>query len=164
MPRKTLRVRDVSGRWVEIEPGEVCPPPIRHKSLDTALLLRIALVHRALQDALTAPAGQTMSLGQFEVSFMRCDSPGDEVSAWEAVSLALEKAQGLYPPEQCDRQSLYRQFLFMLCGALTDEELREEGSIMLTQCFQSSHSASRGATVGRDATAATCYDLLQAGA
>jgi hypothetical protein len=128
----------------------VAEQPIRHQSLDAAVLNRIMLVHRALRDVLCSPSDQVLSLEQFETSFLRCESPAKDVEFWEGVATALEKAQSFYPPEQYDRRSLYRRLLFMICGTLTEEQWLEEDTSILTRCFRlapNGHSANNVAGI-----------------
>jgi hypothetical protein len=141
MPRKTLRVRDISGHWVEIAPADVCPPPIQRKLLDEASLKRIGLVHTALKDVLVAPSNEPLSLEQFEIGFLRGESPEEELKLWEGVATALEKARGSYPPEKYDRKALYLRLLCLICGAATDQELRDDDSAILSRCFASSYQS-----------------------
>lgn len=144
-----MRVRDVCGRWLEIEPTDVCPPPIRRKSIKKALLERIGFAHDALHDLLLAPNDTPLSLEQFEVGFLRSHSALEELKVWEAIVIALEKAQFALPPEKYDRRALYRRLLFMLCGALTDGEAHEHESRILVHCFNSSFSSPHSASPAR---------------
>lgn len=139
MPRKTMRVPDVKGQWVEIDPAEVRPQPIRRNALKKLVLERIALVHEALRDVLAARNDQPMLLEEFEIGFMRSQSPENELMLWEAIALALEKAQSRLPPEQHNRKLLYQRLVLAIFGALTDEELREEQTITILRCFRSSY-------------------------
>ncbi len=166
MPRKTMRVRDVCGRWVDIEPNDVCPPPIRRKALKRALLERIGFVHEALHDLLLAPNDAPLSLEQFEVGFLRSQSALEELKVWEAIVIAMEKAQVLLPSEKYDRRALYRRLLFMLCAALTDSEADEHESRILVHCFNSSFSSPHSASparvnvtpvIGKAANATICF-------
>jgi hypothetical protein len=123
---------------VEIDPKTITPPPIKHRVLEDALLEEIARIHSALQDVLAAPGSTSMSLEQFELQqFMRADRLDQAITLWRAVALGLRKVQACYPKQRLDRRFLYRWLILMICGALTDEEMREEKAVTLAKCFRS---------------------------
>ncbi|MGH7213741.1 MAG: hypothetical protein ACREIT_03120 [Tepidisphaeraceae bacterium] len=146
---------------MEIAPAQYRPPPIRRTPLKKAMLERIALVHEALRDVLAANNGP-MSLEQFELCFMRSQSPAEELKAWEAIVLALDKAQDFLPPDQYDRKALYDRLVLMLCGALTDEERGEQKTKVLLRCFHSSYPWPASASSNRPAAAQSAPNAVVA--
>jgi hypothetical protein len=56
--------------------------PIRHESLSPKLLARIKTVHRLIGKYLG------VNLEQFEISFMREESPDTEVVIWHSIAMA----------------------------------------------------------------------------
>jgi hypothetical protein len=137
----------------------------KNLTLDAEVLNRIALVYGAMRDVLCDTAGQTTSLVEFEKSFPQCNSPGEDVGVWESIAASLEIARLYYPPERYDRKLLYRRLLFMLFGALTDEQLHEEDSLILMRCYRSSSSkrASAEVVTGMDiVTCPACYQQVKA--
>jgi hypothetical protein len=65
-----------------IDPKQLRPGPIRHKSLSPKLLEPV----RAVYDVIGPYLGTTLE--QFEIGFMRDANPADEVAVWCSITVA----------------------------------------------------------------------------
>lgn len=122
MPRKTFRVKDENGNWVDIDPKTVKNNPIQHESLEDNILSRIRDVYEVLRDVIVFNE-HPMSLEQFEVNFMREVNPEEALQVWGVISNAYSDACQHFSDDISSKKEVYRWILLLLMNCVSEEEL-----------------------------------------
>ena len=136
--KKTIRVKNTSGEWQEIDPSELKETPIIHDELSPEILARIKTVHDMLREVITFN-GQPMCLELFEIGFMREHNPETSLSIWDAIAAAFQKASGMFPEDA--KPQIYHWLMLLVMGAITEEDRKKQEVQIITQCFASVYSS-----------------------
>lgn len=140
--KKTIRVKNTSGEWQEIDPSELKETRIIHGELSPEILARIKNVHDLLREVICFN-GQPMCLELFEIGFMREVDPEVSLDVWDAIAAAFQKASGMFPENA--KPQIYHWLMLLVMGAVEDADKERREVQIITQCFASVYPTSKAA-------------------
>jgi len=128
--KRTAKLLDENGNWIEIPIEELGLGPIIHEELSEELLERIRKVYSEIKEFLNEP------LETFEIAFMRDENPENEVDLWECIvdTYGIVKAM-TQPQTQEERVSIFNTIIAMSVNALTVEEEAQAGIAQIRKVF-----------------------------
>lgn len=107
--RAAFRAMIASSPTIEVEHSKLVPGPIRHRTFTNDVLVRMRLVHQALE-----PAFPRLSLSSSIDGFRRDENPLSELAIWERIAVAFLSLRSnpavAANPQECGRVLLQLSF------------------------------------------------------